>query len=240
MLETKVKIEYSKAVSSVGLPVIVAAAGSSLRMGGINKQFTELVGIPVLIRTLMAFERSDNISRIIVSAKKDDVAEIELLAKKYMITKLTDIVVGGASRAESIKNALEAVTEEFLLIHDGARPLVSETVIENVCKGLEKNNAVTCAVPLKDTVKVINSKNTVVETPDRASLVAVQTPQGVNVSLYKKALEKETDISKFTDDMSVMEKANETVKIVEGDYKNIKITTPEDLIVAKAYLMKEV
>lgn len=240
MLKNKVKFEYSKVDIKGGIPVIVAAAGSSLRMGGINKQLTELVGIPVLMRTLMAFERSDNISRIIVSAKETDIAEIELLAKKYMITKLTDIVAGGNSRAESVKNALEAVTEELVLIHDGARPLVSQKVIENVCNALKTNNAVTCAVPIKDTVKVKNLENIVIETIDRDSLVAVQTPQGVNVPLYKKAIENKEDISKFTDDMSIMEKANETVKIVEGDYKNIKITTPEDLIVAKAYLLKEV
>lgn len=241
MALTELKLEYEIASENKkGIPVIIAAAGSSSRMAGVNKQFADLCGIPVIIRTLLAFQRSDAISRIIVVTSKDSINEIQLLCSKYMIDKLTDILEGGANRAESVKKGVARLGEEgYVLIHDGARPLISDEVICRVADALKTNCAVTCAVPLKDTVKKVDRNGVVIETPIREELVAVQTPQGVDVKKYKEALDKADDLSVFTDDMSVMEWAGYSVATVKGDYKNIKITTPEDIIIASALLESE-
>lgn len=224
------------------VPVIIAAAGLSSRMRGVRKQFLEIAGVPVLARTLLAFERSRDISRIIVAAREEDIPEIQLLADKYMIKKLTDIVPGGQSRQHSVQNALGRLTagETRLLIHDGARPLVPESVIYNVAAALRKHDAVTCGVKVKDTVKSVDKEGKVKSTLNREELVLVQTPQGVNVSVYKKAVEAAGDLSLFTDDMSIMESAGCDVFVVPGSYRNIKITTPDDVAAAAGLLNSEV
>lgn len=241
MALTELQLDYEViSEEKRGIPVIVAAAGTSSRMQGVNKQFANLCGIPVIIRTLLAFQRSEIISKIIVVTSKESVKNIQILCDKYMISKLSNIVEGGANRAESVKKGIEQLgEEEFVLIHDGARPLISNAIITRVADALKNNSAVTCAVGLKDTVKKINQSGMVIETPIRNELVAVQTPQGVNVKQYKQALEKAEDLSEFTDDMSVMEWAGYSVFTVQGDYKNIKITTPEDLIIASAFIESE-
>lgn len=241
MLETKIKLEYNLCENkSSGIPVIVVAAGSSSRMNGVNKQMLLLGGIPVLVRTLLQFERNQNISRIIVVSKKENLLEIQKLADEYMISKLTDIVEGGASRQESVLNGLNRLSqnEEKVLIHDGARPLVSQKTISDVANALENYVAVTCAVKVKDTIKEIDKEKKVIKTLNRENLVSVQTPQGARVLEYLKAI-RETDISKFTDDTSILEEAGYDVYTVEGSYKNIKITTVEDIKVAQGFLSEE-
>ncbi len=242
MLETELKLEYAvNENENDGMPVIIVAAGMSSRMGGIDKQAALLQGIPVLARTLMHFESSPIISAIILVVKAEDIFSIQLMTQKYGITKLTDIVCGGATRQESVLSGLNRLSksDEFVLIHDGARPLTEEFIIKNVADALKNYSAVTCAVPLKDTVKQIDENDEVVATPNRSSLVAVQTPQGVRVNDYKAAIEKVKDVSEFTDDMSIMEAAGFKVLTVEGSYKNIKITTPEDIKAAEALLLEE-
>lgn len=241
MTETKFKLEYSVTEESGSIPVIIVAAGNSTRMQGINKQFAEIGNIPVIVRTLQSFENSDCVSRIIVVTRESDILKISKLAEKHGISKLSDIVCGGATRQESVANGLERLSdfEENVLIHDGARPLVNDRIINAVVLGLENYSAVTCAVKVKDTVKQIKSDGTVLKTVPREDLVAVQTPQGLNIARYKAAIEKIGDISAFTDDTSIMEAAGCEVYTVEGSYKNIKITTPEDILVAEAYLKEE-
>ena len=242
--KTTINSEYDPYIEQQrkdGIPVIIAAAGSSSRMLGINKQFASLCGIPVLARTLLSFQRAGAISKIIVVTSADSVKDVELLAEKYMIDKLSDIVVGASSRAESVKNGLDRLdkNESRVLIHDGARPLVDEQTINRVIDALKEHKAVTCAVPVKDTVKLADKDGFITETLPREQLISVQTPQGVDVTLYREAIDKAQDISVFTDDMSVMEAAGITAVSVMGSYKNIKITTPEDLIVAQAYIESE-
>ena len=241
MTETKTKLEFTVEENCYSLPAIIVAAGNSTRMLGVNKQFAEIGGVPVIARSLLAFENSQNISRIILVVKADDVFELQMLAKKHNITKLSDIVCGGNSRQESVANGLARLggDETDVLIHDGARPLVSQLIIKEVTEGLKTHKAVTCGVKLKDTVKLVNGQNEVEKTLPRDSLVAVQTPQGVNIAEYKKAIEKIGDISTFTDDTSIMEAAGHKVLTVQGSYKNIKITTPEDIRVAESYLREE-
>lgn len=239
---TELKLEYAVCdTEKSGIPVIIAAAGASSRMEGINKQTALLGGVPVLARTLMTFERSDAVSSIILIVRPDDVFTMQLMAEKYGIDKLTDIVCGGATRQESVLKGFERLDKnaQAVLIHDGARPLVENSVIRAVAGALKEYSAVTCAVPVKDTVKVVDKDGKVLSTPDRSFLAAVQTPQGVRVADYLAAVEKIGDVSKFTDDMSVMEAAGFPVHTVKGSYRNIKITTPEDLRLAEYLISGE-
>ena len=235
--ETVLKYEVSE-IPENGIPAIIVAAGSFTRMEGVNKQLAEISGIPVIIRTLMAFENSNLVSSIILVVRADDVFSMQLLTEKYGITKLTDIVCGGNCRQESVVKGLSrvSVTAEKVLIHDGARPLVDGETIERVAKGLDSFSAVTCAVPIVDTVKRVDTNGQVLETLNRDGLVSVQTPQGVRVTDYKSALEKAEDLSAFTDDMSIMEKAGFKVLTVMGSRDNIKITTKRDIPFAESLL----
>ena len=235
--ETVLKYEVSE-IPENGIPAIIVAAGSFTRMEGVNKQLAEISGIPVIIRTLMAFENSNLVSSIILVVRADDVFSVQLLTEKYGITKLTDIVCGGNCRQESVVKGLSrvSVTAEKVLIHDGARPLVDGDAIERVAKGLDSFSAVTCAVPIVDTVKRVDTNGQVLETLNRDGLVSVQTPQGVRVTDYKAALEKAEDLSAFTDDMSIMEKAGFKVLTVMGSRDNIKITTKRDIPFAESLL----
>ena len=237
--ETKLKYEINnKNVRK--LPVIVVAAGNSTRMGT-NKQFMRIGALPVIARTLAAFENSQVCDRVILVVRADDVFSFEILIKKYGFSKVTDIVCGGETRQESVLKGFERLknTDTRVLIHDGARPLISERIITSVAEGLEKYSAVTCGVKVKDTIKQIDSNGKILRTLDRNSLFAVQTPQGVRVSDYLDAVAKIGNIKNFTDDTSIMEYVGFECYCVEGSYKNIKITTVEDITAAESYLKEE-
>lgn len=240
---TECKLEFSLCEESdAAVPVIIIAAGSSSRMNGADKQFLMLDGIPVIARTLMAFENNPLISDIILVTREENIPKMQLIAERFAVRKLTDITVGGNSREESVLCGLRRVNKDCgsVLIHDGARPLVGSAVISGVVTALKTHPAVTCAVPVKDTIKRVGENKTVIETPDRSSLYAVQTPQGVHIKEYLFAAEKAGEaLSGFTDDMSVMEAAGFPVHITDGSYKNIKITTPEDIILAQYMLGSE-
>ena len=238
MTETKLELEYSVTEQSAGIPVIIVAAGNSTRMQGVNKQFIEILGVPVIARTLLTFENSKHVSKIILVTREEDINNLQLLAEKYGISKLCDIVTGGKSRQESVLNGFNVLDSdtESVIIHDGARPFVSEKIIGAVVGKLSICDAVTCAIKVKDTIKQIDSEGKVVKTLDRNELVAVQTPQGVKVKKYLEAAKKLGDVSVFTDDTSIMEAVGHTVFTVEGSYKNIKITTPEDTLAAEKFI----
>ena len=220
--------------------VIIVAAGSSRRMGGEDKLMMSILGMPVLARTLRTFNNSALIKDITVVTREEKIDDIWLIAKKYSIAKLKSVVAGGACREESVRNgvALYKGKAEKVLVHDGARPLVSNDVIKNVCDALKNNDSVTCGVRLKDTVKRVSDDGFAVETLNRDSLFAIQTPQGINVERFLRAA-ADTDLSVFTDDTSVMESVGIRTAIAEGDYRNIKITTKEDIAAAEAYLSEE-
>ncbi len=237
-LEYKLDFALDTDNISGNIPVIIVAAGSSIRMQGISKQFVSLCGVPAIVHTLSAFENSPQISRIILVTKEEFINEIQILADKFMIHKLTDIVSGGNTRQESVICGLNRLgEEEYVLIHDGARPLISSAVISRVCDALPSADGVIPTVKVKDTIKSVDEKGMVIKTVPRDLLYSVQTPQGVNVKKYREAINS-ADISAFTDDASILESAGMSVKIVEGDYKNIKITTPDDIGVAEFYLEK--
>lgn len=218
---------------------LVAAAGSSSRMGGVNKLLQPLDGVPVLARTLTALQLARQVDGIVIAAREEDLVEISRLCHTYGITKCAKVVRGGESRAHSVLlAALEAPPEtELLAVQDGARPLVTPELIDRVISAAARCGAAAPAVPVKDTVKSVREGGAVAETLDRSSLRAVQTPQVFEASLLKAALQSavEQEIP-VTDDCSAVERLGKVVFLVEGDEENLKITTPTDLILAEAVL----
>ena len=206
--------------------VLILAGGSSSRMKGIDKQLAEIDGIPVIVRSMLAFENSSDIDQIIVAAGEANIEKIRELSEKYGIKKLTAIVKGGESRSRSAQNAFKAVkTRGIVLVHDGARPFIDSDTIKRVIAAAREYGAAVPVIPVKDTIKVI--KNGFVEsTPDRASLFAAQTPQGFTYEVYEKILLSKKEA---TDDSGLAEALGIRVKTVEGSEANIKITTREDL-----------
>ena len=217
---------------------VVPAAGSSSRMGGINKIFMELDGIPVLARTLMALEACEDIHEIIVVTRDVDIPAVAALCKGYGISKATQIVCGGETRAESVRNGVKEAFPEAKLIavHDGARPFVTPELVTRIIKAAVKHHAAAPGVKVKDTVKVVKNGR-VIDTPDRETLFAIQTPQIFDADLLKGALANAIDKNlPITDDCMAVEAMGAEVHIVQGSYDNIKITTPEDVYTGMAII----
>lgn len=219
---------------------VIVAAGNSTRMGGVNKQFLLIDGVPVLIRTLLAFSQSDMIDEIIVAAREEDIPKMFAMIKEYKVLKVTDIVKGGKTRQESVFNAIRRSSplSEYFAIHDGARPLVTEEIIENTVREAFLTGAAATGVRVKDTVKVVNENGFITATPDRNYLWAVHTPQVFERRLYLSAIDNVLNSEMFTDDCKLLEEYGAEVKMVEGSYENIKITTPEDTDIAQAILYR--
>lgn len=219
--------------------VVIAAAGASRRMGGENKQLILLDGIPALGRTLLAFQQSPYIREIILAAAEEHMAEYAALGRKLNIDKLTRVIRGGASRLESVyRAACEASPDcEYLAVHDGARPLVSQQVIENVCKAAFLYSAAGAGIPVTDTIKRIDREGRALATVDRESLRAMQTPQMAEKPLLLAALQSALEAgAETTDELAALERMGMRPVIVPGDRENIKLTTPTDVLVANAIL----
>ncbi|MCI8398776.1 MAG: 2-C-methyl-D-erythritol 4-phosphate cytidylyltransferase [Oscillibacter sp.] len=217
--------------------VLVAAAGSSRRMGGVNKLMEPLDGVPVLVRTLSALQVAQRVDEIIVAAREEDLVEISRLCRDYGITKCAKVVRGGESRVHSVLlAALEASPEtELLAVHDGARPLVTPELVDSVIAAAVRCGAAAPAVPVKDTVKTADQEGRVGETVPREHLRAVQTPQVFDADLLRAALKAALEANaEVTDDASAVERLGKAVFLVEGNEENLKITTPLDLILAEA------
>ena len=225
---------------------IVLAAGQGKRMGTkVQKQFLEIEGRPVLYYSLEAFETSSVIDEVILVVGNGlvDYCQKEII-DKYHFHKVKKIVIGGRERYESVYLGLKALMEsapEYVFIHDGARPFVDNDMLTRAYHEVIKTNACVVGMPSKDTIKVVNESGIVVETPDRKYLWQVQTPQVFAYELIKDAYVEfmENETINVTDDAMVLETVKGIpVKLVEGSYENIKITTPEDLFVAEAFLKK--
>lgn len=218
---------------------IVAAAGSSTRMGGtVSKLLMPLEGVPVLARTLMALEQADRVDAIVIAAREEDILPFSDLCRTYGVTKPVKVVRGGGSREESVLlAALEADERtELLAVQDGARPLVTPRLIDAVAEKAARCNAAAPAVPVKDTIKTA-AEGQVRETLDRSALVAVQTPQVFEADLLKAALQSALEAgTELTDDCSAVERLGKVVYLIDGDETNLKITTPVDLVIAAAIL----
>ncbi len=215
---------------------VIVAAGSASRMGGIDKVMAELDGEPMICRTVRAFQECDAIKEIVIVTRGDLIMPISDLCRGY--SKVKAVVAGGSSRQESVSMGLNALSDKVKLaaIQDGARPLVTWQLIDRVVRAAHTYGAAAPAVPVKDTIKVV-AGGVVDRTPDRKTLQAVQTPQVFDFDMIRGALKKaKEDEAEVTDDCSAVERLGMSVKIVEGDERNIKVTTPMDLKIAKMLL----
>lgn len=215
---------------------VIVAAGSATRMGGIDKVMADLGGEPMIVRTVRAFQNCEAIASIVIVTREDLIRPISDLCRD--MKKVAAVVAGGKSRQESVHLGLNALPKgtKLAAVHDGARPLVSWQVIDRVVRAANTYGAAAPAIPVKDTIKVVEGR-LVKETPDRSSLMAVQTPQVFDFDLLRGALRKaEEDGAQVTDDCSAVERTGMRIKIVEGDERNLKVTTPMDLKIAELLL----
>ena len=227
---------------------IFPAAGKGKRMqAGMNKVLVELEGMPILVRTLARFSRCQAVDRLVVvvaAHEVDFVTDMLTGADREFGLKPWQVTAGGSERQYSVWNGIQAVQgaadDDIILVHDAARPLVSEKTILETIRVAEAQGAAIAAVPAKNTIKLCNAAGEVVETPDRSRLWEVQTPQGFRRDILVRANQQAMAESFLgTDDASLVERLGQKVFIVESDYRNIKLTTPEDMVIAKAFLAAE-
>ena len=218
---------------------IVPAGGSGARLGcKTRKPFVNLSGKPLLYYALEALEKTAAVKDIIVAAEGSQIRRVEALVKRFGFSKVRKIVAGGSTRSGSVKNCLDAITgnPDIVLIHDAARPLVSAELIKNAIKLASKYGACVAAVPESDTIKLCDKSGFVKNTIDRTRVFRAQTPQAFKTVIIKEAYGSSGRIKGATDDASILEGSGVRVKILPGSYRNIKITTREDLKIAEALL----
>ena len=215
--------------------IIIVAGGSGSRMGLVTpKQFLELHGLPILMHTLKKFQQSIDDGEIILALPEKEQNTWQALCEKHHFDVPHQIVNGGDSRFHSVQNALQKINEKSIVaIHDGVRPLVSETVINNCIQSAEKFGAAIPALPMQDSLRKISENGS--QIAERNQFVLVQTPQCFQSEVILKAYQQEYNKS-FTDDASVVEQLGHNIYLVEGNKENIKITTPEDLKKAQVYI----
>lgn len=232
---------------------IVLSAGQGKRMGtSVQKQYIELQGKPIIYYTLSVFQKSEIIDDIILVVGKDQLKYVqEEIVRKYHFTKVKTVVEGGHERYASVWQGLKAreydkyyenIQDGYVFIHDGARPFVDEEMLERAYDTVRKYKACVAGVPSKDTIKLINEEQFAVTTPEREYVWAVQTPQVFEKTLIFEAYARlmEEECVHVTDDAMVVEQMMHLpVKLFEGSYENIKITTPEDLDIARIFLSKK-
>lgn len=221
---------------------IVLAAGQGKRMNSdVQKQFLEIKGYPVLYYSLRCFQESSLIQDIILVTGKEQIAYCkEEIVKKYNLTKVSKVIAGGKERYDSVYAGLAACENcDYVFIHDGARPFITEKILERGMEGVQKTGACVVGMPSKDTVKIADAEGCVMKTPDRKMVWNIQTPQIFEYDLIRAAHEciRKKEMKNITDDAMIIEQET-GIKIVlaEGSYKNIKITTPEDLLIADAFM----
>ena len=218
-----------------GLGVIIVAAGASHRMLGADKVFSPILGIPLLAYAVETFDRSTLVDRIVVVVRSDAIEETRTLAESRHWRKVTRIIPGGDRRQDSVQAGLQTLGDcAWVAVHDGARPCVTDAVLERGLEAARETGAAIAAVPAKDTIKVTDAGGIVTRTLPRASLRLVQTPQIFRYALITQAYaQSDTEV---TDDAALVEEAGHRVKTFMGAYENIKVTTPEDLILAELFL----
>jgi|P827metagenome_2_1110787.scaffolds.fasta_scaffold08458_4 2-C-methyl-D-erythritol 4-phosphate cytidylyltransferase len=227
---------------------VVLAAGSGTRMHSqVPKQFADLNGLPVVLYSLRAFEENAKINHIVLVIPKGYADRALQLCLRYGLRKVRAITEGSDARFKSVYNGLKSVPEgtDYVLIHDGVRPLVSQEIIDRCCKYVVVTRACVAAVPVTDTIKRADSHGFASETLDRSTLWGIQTPQAFSYpllrdayeSLYKTIAEYDTDERRITDDAVIIENMTDVhVRLIAGETRNIKITTPDDMVIASALL----
>ena len=220
--------------------LLIPAAGMGRRMGSNrNKLLLELLGKPLLAWTLLAAEQSQTINWIGIMGQPDDFADFKDIISQLNLTKPVELIVGGATRQESVYNGLQALPDVAVrvLIHDGARCLATPELFDRCTSALDHCQGLIAAVPVKDTIKVVDEQKIITNTPDRSDLWAAQTPQGFDVQLLQKCHSQGKNSGwQVTDDAALFEKCGLPVKIVPGEETNLKVTTPVDLAIAEFIL----
>jgi 2-C-methyl-D-erythritol 4-phosphate cytidylyltransferase len=215
------------------LAVVVVAAGKGSRMRTHeSKQYLELNGKPILVHTLTLFQQIAAVDSIVLVTGADDIERCNGYVRQYGLNKVHQVVIGGRERQDSVYRGLRAIDAqtEWVMVHDGVRPFAAEEHIHACWHKAMESGAAVLAVPVKDTIKVVDSAGTIQSTPDRRSLWAIQTPQAFRLALLIQAYEQaEKEDFTGTDDAMLVERIGTPVQVVEADYYNIKITTPEDL-----------
>lgn len=221
--------------------VIIAAAGSASRMKGTDKLLADLGGKTVIARSILAFQNAPSVAEIIIVTREKSIAQFKMIAAQIGADKVKNIICGGDTRQKSVLNGLREVSKDcsMIAVHDGARPLVSTELIEKTIADARVFGGATLGVPVKDTVKTVDG-GLITDTPDRSRLYLIQTPQVFKKSIYIEgvnfAVAHELD---FTDDCQLVEAVGVKIAVTQGDYTNIKITSPEDLPIARAIIGKE-
>lgn len=220
--------------------VIIPAAGSGKRLKSkTDKPFILINGTPLIAYTLKAVAKSKKVKDIIVVTQKKHIKKIERIIKKYDLKKISNVVKGGKIRTVSVKNGLEHVSKDtdIVAVHDGARPCIATDILDNAIDAARKNGCSCVCVKVKPTIKkVIGDK--IVTTIDRDLLWEAQTPQVFKKSILEKAYKNMSPAKKYTDDVSLLENSKVYIKVVTGDYRNLKVTTKQDLDIAKHLLRK--
>jgi 2-C-methyl-D-erythritol 4-phosphate cytidylyltransferase len=215
---------------------VIAAAGESRRMGGIDKVFAPLGGKPILARVIATFQRCKLVDQIVVVVNAKSIEKCCQLVAEGRWRKVSDVCAGGKLRQDSVAAGLKKLDCDWVVIHDGARPLVTRELIEGGLKAAQETGAAVVAIPVTDTIKIAGDDRIVHQTPPRQNLWAVQTPQVFRLKIISRAYEQIE--GEVTDDASLVEGLGNKVKLYMGSYDNIKITSPHDLALAEILLKK--
>ena len=208
--------------------VVVVAAGRSTRMGGTDKTFADIHGVPLVVHTLRRLACSSAVAGIALVVAEDAVARAKAVVTEHHIDKIAAVCAGGERRQDSVYAGLLALGDcRWVAVHDGARPCIDGDVLDRALQAARRWSAAVAAVPVKDTIKVVGNDDVVTDTPERSTLWAAQTPQVFDYRLLLRA--HESAASDFTDDAAMVEALGHSVRIFHGSYENLKVTTPEDL-----------
>lgn len=215
--------------------VIIAAGGKGTRMGAdINKVYLKILGKEILVYTIEAFQKNKNVDEIIIVTGKNDIDRCNELVKKYELSKVVTVVKGGTTRQKSVFNGIMASNGDIVVIHDGARPLISQGEIDAVINDCREYDAAAVGVSVKDTLKMVDENGFIASTIDRELVCSIRTPQvfkrNIIVDAHQKAIEENFEA---TDDCGLAEFTGVKIKITTGSNYNIKVTTPEDIIFAE-------
>lgn len=221
---------------------VILAAGASTRMNlSIGKQFFPLLGMPSVARTILAFEQAGEIGSVVIVCRREDIGQMQIIARGIDAKKIVSFVPGGATRQQSAAAGLAAVPPEaeFVAVHDGARPLVRPEEIDACVEDAREHGSSALAVPVKDTIKLTDNAGFIDSTPDRSCLWAVQTPQVFCRSVYEDAMRRaQEENADYTDDCQLLEHVGVKIHLCCGSYENIKLTTQDDIIAAEAILRR--
>ncbi len=218
---------------------IILVAGNSTRFGqNRNKNFEKINGKTVLYYSLKVFDKNKYVDNIIIATKEEEISKVKDIIKQENITKSVKIVVGGNSRKQSVYNCIKDVNSDIVIIHDGARPMIKQEYVNKCIENMDKFKGITIGVRSKDTIKITDENNIVINTTERANTWIIQTPQCFNRKILLKMHNKYKK-EEVTDDCALLEIDNYKIKVIEGDYTNIKITTYGDLSIAKEFLKEK-